>query len=264
MFYDQDIKGNALPRGTLCLTYDDGPGEAPGDGPGPRTRDIGRYLFEQGIGATFFVIGRHAEGRGDLLRQLARWGHLIGNHTYSHPGLVALATAGGDVVGELVRTAAIIEEHVGGGVIFFRAPYGNWREKKSPDSPEDKDTSVVAALLNRRGRLTDHVGPVNWDISAADYEYWKRGAPAEECARAYLEKIERVGRGIVLMHDSSEEDGPRANNRAAEVTRLIVPELKARGYRFVRLDEVPQVRRAVRRATAPGRGPAPVGRAPRR
>jgi peptidoglycan/xylan/chitin deacetylase (PgdA/CDA1 family) len=237
MFFDSDVRGRDLPPQTLCLTYDDGPGVG--------TAALGRFLHEQGVGATFFVIGRHAEGQADLLRQLAAWGHLIGNHTYTHPGLVALALAGGDVVGELTRTEEVIREHIAGGRVLFRAPYGNWREKQAPGSPHDRPTSIVAALLNRSPRLQNHVGPINWDISAADYEFWDRGAGAEECAAAYLEKIERVGRGIVLMHDSCAEERPRANNRTTEVTRLLVPVLKEKGYRFVRLDEVPQVRSAL-------------------
>jgi peptidoglycan/xylan/chitin deacetylase (PgdA/CDA1 family) len=256
MFFDQDLKGDRLPAQTLCLTYDDGPGETEGDGPGPHTLELGRYLFEQDIQATFFVVGRHAEGRDGLLRRLREWGHLVGNHTWSHPGLVALALAGGDVVGEVGRTAALIAPYVAGDVIFFRAPYGNWREKAGPDSAEDKATSIVADRLNRSGRFGDHVGPVNWDVCAEDWECWRHGLPAEECARRYLEEIDRVGRGIVLMHDSSEEEALRARNRALQATKLMVPVLKDRGYRFVRLDAVPQVQSAVRicrrrRAEAP-------------
>jgi hypothetical protein len=61
-----------------------------------------------------------------------------------------------------------------------------------------------------------------------------------------LEKIQAVEKGIVLMHDSSEEEAVRARNRTLELTKLIVPILKGRGYRFVRLDSVPQVQRAIR------------------
>jgi peptidoglycan/xylan/chitin deacetylase (PgdA/CDA1 family) len=243
VFLDRDIKGDGLPPRTVCLTYD--------DGPGPQTESLGRYLYGCGIAATFFVIGRQAEGRAGLLRRLAGWGHLVGNHTYSHPGLVALATAGGDVVAELKRADAVIKDFVPGRVTFFRAPYGNWREKEGPESTRDRDVSVVAGLLNRSGQFGRYVGPVNWDINAADYDFWRRGAPARECAEAYLEKIGRVGRGIILMHDGSEEEGPRANNRAAEATRLLVPALRAQGYRFIRLDAVPQVRSAVARGQLP-------------
>jgi peptidoglycan/xylan/chitin deacetylase (PgdA/CDA1 family) len=236
MFFHKDLKGYDLPPKTLCLTYD--------DGPGPDTLDLGRYLFDEGVRATFFVLGRHAEEYGDVLARLGAWGHRIGNHTYSHPGLVALTEAGGDVVGEVARTDALLRAHVPDAPVFFRAPYGNWRQKQ-PRTGQDSDTSIVAEVLNRSGRFPHYVGPVNWDISAADYDYWKRGAPAEECAAAYREKIGRAGRGIVLMHDSSEDPDVRPRNGALRATRLMVPALKAEGYRFVNLDDVPQVRSAV-------------------
>jgi peptidoglycan/xylan/chitin deacetylase (PgdA/CDA1 family) len=238
MFFDRDIKGNQLPPKRLCLTYDDGLGQTAGDGPGPRTRELARYLYEQGIRAAFFVVGRHAERYRDVLPHLQRWGHLIGNHTYSHPGLVALAEAGGYVIGEVAKTDAIIRSYVPAPVIFFRAPYGNWRQKDPRDGQQDLPTSIVADILNRSGRFPNYVGPVNWDISAADYDYWRRGASAAECAAAYLQKIERLGRGIVLMHDSSEDEAVRANNRTLELTKRIVPVLKERGYGFVGLDQI--------------------------
>jgi peptidoglycan/xylan/chitin deacetylase (PgdA/CDA1 family) len=246
MFFDRDIKGDRLPPRTLCLTYDDGPGETPGDGPGPHTLALGRYLFEQGIGATLFVVGASAARHPKVLRQLGEWGHLVGNHTYSHPGLAELAASGGDVVGELTRTDEEIRPHIAGGVVYVRAPYGNWREKRAPDSAEDRGVSIVAEVCNRSPRLRHHVGPVNWDISGHDYDYWRRGAAAEECLGEYLERTEALGRGLVLMHDSSEEKVVRFNNRTLELTRLLVPRLKAKGFRFVRLDAIPQVRSAAR------------------
>ncbi len=246
MFFDLDIKGDRLPPKTVCLTYDDGPGEIDRPGPGPRTSALGRYLFEQGIAATFFVLGRHVEAHPGLLPQLHSWGHLIGNHTYSHPGLVALAVDGGDVVGEIAKTDALIRAAVSGPVTFLRAPYGNWREKVAPGSDTDKRTSIVAEILNRSGRFPHYVGPINWDISSLDWEFWERGDPAERCAAALLEKVERIGRGIILMHDSSDDPAIGANNRTAEVTQLLVVALKQRGYRFVRLDQIPQVQSAMR------------------
>lgn len=229
MFFHQDIKGRHLPAGTLCLTYD--------DGPGAHTLELGRYLFEQGIAATFFVVGRHAEAHPDVLPRLQGWGHLIGNHTYSHPGLVALALSGGDVIGELSRTDRIIRPYVSTEKTYFRAPYGSWREKIAPDSDVDKDTSIIADILNRDGRFTDYVGPVNWDISAEDFACWSRGDSPEECANRYLTETERVGRGIVLMHDSSEDEDARRKNRTMQMTKILVPLLQERRYRFIRLDD---------------------------
>jgi peptidoglycan/xylan/chitin deacetylase (PgdA/CDA1 family) len=256
MFFDRDLNGYDLPPRTLCLTYD--------DGPGPDTRELGRYLSEQEIRATFFVVGRQAEDQPEVVAQLSAWGHTIGNHTYSHPGLVRVAETGGDVVGEIARTDALIRPQVRGNVVFLRAPYGNWRQK-DPETEEDREVSVVADVLNRSGRFADYLGPVNWDISAADYDFWKRGDSAEECARAYLAKIGRLERGIVLMHDSSIDPPVRARNRSLQTTRLIVPELKATGYRFVGLEEVPQIRAATEGsgfaapALARGRQDTPTG-----
>ncbi len=236
MFHHQDIKGGRLPRGTVCLTYD--------DGPGAHTRELGRYLFEEGIAATFFVVGSHAEPQRDVLAQLQSWGHLIGNHTYSHPGLVSLALAGGDVAGELKKTDDIIRPYVSGEVVLFRAPYGNWREK-APESDEDQEVSLIADILNRDGRFADYVGPINWDIVAEDWDCWRQGVSAEECARRYLAESEHVGGGIILMHDSSEEEFVRLRNQTMQMTKILVPLLKERGYHFVRLDAVPQVREAI-------------------
>ena len=173
-------------------------------------------------------------------------GHLVGNHTYSHPGLVALALAGGDVVGELERTDRLIRDAVTGPVTFLRAPYGNWREKIAPGSNVDKPTSIVAEILNRSGRFRHYVGPINWDISSLDWEFWGRGDTAEQCAAACLERVERIGRGIILMHDSSEDATLRAHNQTAETTRILVGALQQRDYRFVRLDAIPQVQSAMR------------------
>lgn len=246
MFFHIDIKADGLPPRTACLTYDDGPGETTGGGPGPRTAELGEYLFARGIGATFFVIGRHAERHRDVLAQLAGWGHLIGNHTYSHPGLANLAASGGDVIDEVARTDEIIAPFAGEGPRFLRPPYGNWRElEETGGVARDKPLSDVATALNRDGRFRDYVGPINWDISGGDFDFWRRRQPAEDCARLYLDLIRRQGRGIILMHDNSEEDPMRRGNRALEATKLIVPALEAEGYRFIRLDAIPQVRSAI-------------------
>ncbi|HMR67537.1 MAG TPA: hypothetical protein PKE64_26295, partial [Anaerolineae bacterium] len=129
---------------------------------------------------------------------------------------------------------------------FLRAPYGNWREKVSPESEIDQRTSLVAEILNHSGRFPHYVGPINWDISSLDWEFWERGDRAEQCAQACLEKIERLGRGIILMHDSSEIELVRAKNYTEAATRLLVPVLRQRGYDFVRLDAIPQVQSAMR------------------
>jgi peptidoglycan/xylan/chitin deacetylase (PgdA/CDA1 family) len=242
MLCHHDLRGQSLPERTVCLTYDDGPGETTGDGPGPRTSEIGRFLYERGIVGTFFVVGQHAERYPETMVRLQQWGHIIGNHTYSHPGLVDLARAEGDVVGEIARTDAIIRKYVHGRKVLLRPPYGSWREKSRPDGPQDAATSTVADLLNRSGRFPDYIGPIKWDIVGEDWECWRQGLTPAEATRRHVEATERVGRGIILLHDSADEPELRARNRTLELTQLLVAALQARGYRFVGVQQVPDIR----------------------
>ncbi len=235
MFYHHDLRAGELSDKAICLTFDDGPGETAGDGSGPRTSEIGRYLYDHGIVATFFVMGQHAEQYPETLRRLRDWGHLIGNHTWSHLGLVSLAQAGGDVVGELARTDALIRPYVKDPLTFFRPPYGNWRS-------EGQQQSIVADILNASGRLEHYVGPIGWDISFGEWDWWRRGDSAEACAVGFLQKIAERRRGIVLLHDSSEEAEVRTRNQTATLVKHMVPALIDQGYRFVRLDEIPQIK----------------------
>ena len=243
MFFDLDLRGDALPPKTLCLTYDDGPGRTEGGGPGPQTAELGHFLAERGIPATFFVIGAHVRANPGIVARLRAGGHLVANHTDTHPTLVSFVRDGGDVAEDLARAdLAIGSPSASGDVTYFRAPYGNWREDPEPSDPEaDATTSMTAQILNDGGRFPHMVGPIGWDIDQFDWNHWKSGTTAEECGQSYLEAIEAQGRGIVLLHDSSESEVFRVGNRAFEMTRWLVPLLEERGYRFVRLDQVPGV-----------------------
>jgi peptidoglycan/xylan/chitin deacetylase (PgdA/CDA1 family) len=233
MFFHHELRGSSLPPRTVCLTYDDGPGE--------HTEELARFLFERGITATFFVIGKHAALYPDVMARLCAWGHVVGNHTYNHPGLVDLAVSGGDVVGEVATADEIIKSYVSRERVFLRPPYGSWRQQTRPNGPQDFATSIVADALNGSGRFTNYVGPISWDIVAEDWHSWREGISPDECARKYLAATEEAGRGIILLHDSSEEEDQRPKNRTMEMTKLLVPLLSAHGYRFACLDDVPEI-----------------------
>ena len=95
----------------------------------------------------------------------------------------------------------------------------------------------MATVLNQSGRFEDYLGPIFWDISAADYDFWRLGKSSVAAAAAYLEHIARTERGIVLFHDSSENETLRRQNQVLALTTTLVPLLKNRGYRFVSLAE---------------------------
>ena len=227
MYATELLTGRALPTGTLCLTYDDGPGETDGDGAGPRTLPLAAYLADEGIRAAFFMTGRHVEQMAQAPAAVRALGHIVGNHTYSHPNLARLVRAGGDAAAEVSATDALIADG-GDAAVYFRPPYGEW-------SP------AVAAQLNDAAHPTQrHVGPVGWDVDCSDWELWQDRVGAGEAAEIFLTAIEAAGRGIVLMHDSTaDSEFIKQGNAAYPTTRLLVPELLRRGYTFVGLDEVP-------------------------
>src|SRR5208283_5509124 len=82
------VKGNDLPTKTVCLTFDDGPGDImSAEDPGPRTLQLAQFLAGRNIRATFFMIGKFVEQRRDIVCRVSQLGHLVGNHTYDHTNL---------------------------------------------------------------------------------------------------------------------------------------------------------------------------------
>src|ERR1051326_5849757 len=69
-----------LPPGSkqLALTYDDGPND-------PHTLDVLEVLSRHQVHATFFLIGQYVRQRPDIVSEIANAGHVIGNHTFTHP-----------------------------------------------------------------------------------------------------------------------------------------------------------------------------------
>src|SRR5690606_20720446 len=109
-------------RGTkkIALTFDDGPGEG--------TADILNTLASYKIRATFFVLGRMAKARPDLMARIQREGHIVASHAYTHRNLAALRRRGiQSVTNELANTHAVIAPYQNPGHgKYFRAPYGAW------------------------------------------------------------------------------------------------------------------------------------------
>lgn len=178
----------------IALTFDDGPDPT-------RTPALLDTLAELGVPATFFVLGAAADAHPELCARIAREGHELGNHTYSHRYLPLVRSR--NVAAELAATDAAIARATGVVPALVRPPYGG----RSP-----WNVRVFARLAKR---------VVLWDVNSYD---WK-GAPADEVVRRVLEHA-RPG-SIVLMHD-----GGRAN-LTVDAVRLLVPELRARGFELV-------------------------------
>jgi peptidoglycan/xylan/chitin deacetylase (PgdA/CDA1 family) len=216
------LDGRAFPEGVLSLTWD--------DGPDVHTLELARWLAEQKVSATFFVVGewdrelssdpgfgaatyrtgyRHIAILGDLVRL----GHRIGNHTLDHTLLADTSIEG--ATEQLVRAQVEIDPFIENELRLFRAPGGQW----SRDAASALDDPRLAGL----------VGPVRWDIDGKDWEASLRRTRPEAVAERYVAQIDRARRGIVLLHDRVGDVG---STYALDVAKRLVPQLKARGFVF--------------------------------
>jgi peptidoglycan-N-acetylglucosamine deacetylase len=163
---------------TWTLTFD--------DGPGPSTPALLDVLAAAGVRATFFLLGSNIERRPDVARRIAREGHVLGNHTFSHARPVAIDAAA--LVEEITRTDALIAELGGARVPPLRLPYGL--------VGADPRLAVIARL----GR--EHIG---W---TADFQDWLPCDATELAARMRAHVAERDD-AVLDLHDSSRAGAER-------------------------------------------------------
>ncbi len=95
----------------VALTYDDGPND-------PYTLQLLEVLGRHNVRATFFLIGQYVRQRPEIVRQIRAGGHLIGNHTMTHPVLLGLSPR--EIREQLADCNASIEDATGEAVRFFR------------------------------------------------------------------------------------------------------------------------------------------------
>jgi peptidoglycan/xylan/chitin deacetylase (PgdA/CDA1 family) len=178
----------------MVLTFD--------DGPDPRyTPAILDTLARYGVRAMFFVCGEMADENRDLVRRMAAEGHVIGNHTWSHPQLTRLSRPA--LESEIGRTSEVVQRTLGEPPKWFRAPYGAW----------NRAVFEIGADLGME--------PLAWTVDTLD---WKEPGATTIVSRA----LSGAGPGvIVLNHDAG-------GNRTQTVHALgtYLPQLLARGYRM--------------------------------
>lgn len=194
--------------GELALTFDDGPNPAWT----PRLLDV---LASYDVRATFFMVGSHAAAEPALVRQIVAAGHLVGNHSWSHPNLAV--TAGARVQEELVRTSQTLEEIIGAPVRYFRPPFGARR-------PE-------ALRVAKRLGMT----PVMWNAMTSD---WEEPSPDKIVSRLtrMIDRLERRGRAAnIVLHDGSHAEAAANRGPSVAAAAVLCVRYKAT-HRFVTLD----------------------------
>jgi peptidoglycan/xylan/chitin deacetylase (PgdA/CDA1 family) len=198
---------NRLPAGSnaVSITFDDGPNPV-------ATARILDVLHREGVQATFFVLGRHAERWPELVRRMAAEGHQLGNHGYWHRKLHRHSPA--YVRDDLVRGTVAIERASGGvRPRVFRAPHGFRNPWVTP----------IAASLGQR--------TIGWSLGV-----WDSARPgADEIARRALAGLSAGS--ILLLHDGDGYDADGDRLQTAEALPAIISGLRARGLTFSTLPE---------------------------
>lgn len=207
-----------MSRPIVALTFDDGPHPELT----PRLLDI---LRQNGVRATFYVIGRNVAAYPDIARRIVAEGHEIANHSYNHPALTSLGAARLDQ--ELASTSQIIERVTGRRPTNMRPPYGAINDR------------VRATILRDHG-----LDIIMWSCDPLD---WKR--PGAEVVRRRMVEGASPG-GILLAHD--------IHPGTIEAVPGVIQDLKAKGYGFATVSQLLALKEARPVASSAERTPTAV------
>ncbi len=205
-YYVLEHTGGSLPK-KMTITFDDGPSDY--------TSAVLDILKQKQVAATFFVIGENAEQYPSEVRREYAEGHVIGNHTYTHPNVAKESEEATNL--ELNTTLRLIEHDTGHGSILFRPPYNADSE---PQTPEEL---LPIQRAQDRGYITigEKIDPRDWEI----------GTTADKILAQVMEQ--KDDGHMILLHDGG---GDRSPTLAA--LPRIIDTLRAQGYQFVPLEEL--------------------------
>ena len=189
----------------VVLTFD--------DGPWPTTNAVVKALADECVRATFFAIGKHATYYPEVLRGVAAAGHSVGSHTWSHQNLSKKSPE--EAKAEIEKAISAVQWALGDQAqeaAFFRFP-----------------------ALQHPGEMVAYLGERNIAIFSTDMDSFdfKLRNP-EQIIKSIMTKLQKHGKGIVLMHDFQ--------SATSQALPQLLAELKAGGYKIVHMKSRTPVR----------------------
>ena len=178
----------------IALTFDDGPNAQ-------YTPILLDGLKKRNIRASFFLIGENIEGNEDILLQMRKDGHLIGNHTWDHVQLDKIPAEKARL--EIEKTNNRIYEVSGIYPSYVRPPFGAWI----------KDMELSVTML-----------PVFWDVDTLDWQ-----SKNIDSILSIAQKQVHDG-SIILMHDGYQT--------SVDAALKIADLFTEKGYVFVTADQL--------------------------
>lgn len=172
------INGRESKRQVL-FTFDDGPDHR-------ATPLLLDHLDFYGVKTVFFVNGHRMHSRRpdgaenvEVLRDIHRRGHVIGNHTFNHRDLSKMTEA--QMMREIDNTSRLVEKITGQRTWLFRPPFGK--------------IGSAGRYLARQGYTT-----VMWSLDPLD---WQTSDPQEVFDRVVDRLEESPSGGIIDLHDTN-------------------------------------------------------------
>lgn len=195
----------------LALTFDDGPNDA-------HTLKLLEVLAKHDVHGTFFMIGRFVRERPGIARAVAAAGHVIGNHTFTHPRLIFRSEA--QTRAELTNCRQALEDAIGAHSNLFRPPFGARRP-------------ATLRIARELGLET-----VMWNITGYDWN----APPASVIEARVARRIREGGGDIILLHDGGHRALGADRTQTVIATDHLIQKYKHQGFEFV---TVPKMMKAI-------------------
>lgn len=183
----------------VVLTFDDGPWPV-------NTPSVLKALEDECTKAVFFPIGKHATYHPEILKRVAAAGHTVGAHTWSHANLNSKKMTEQLAKDEIEKGFSAVKFALGAPPSpFFRFP-------------ELQHGPAAMTYLGSR-----NVAIFSCDLDSFDF----RAKDATQIVNTVMTKVEKSGKGIILMHDFQKH--------TAEALPILLRRLKAGGYKVVQM-----------------------------
>jgi len=196
-----------LPRGSkqIALTFDDGPND-------PHTLHLLNVLAKHNVLATFFLIGRYVRQRPDIVTEIAKQGHVIGNHAFTHPRLIF--RSGSRIREEILQCRGAIFDAVGEHSSLFRPPFGGRRPG-------------VFRIVRQLG-----LEPIMWNVTGYDWN-----PPSTDFIEQKVTSKIRGG-DVVLLHDGGHAAFGADRSKTVEAVDRLIARYSADGHEFVTIPQM--------------------------
>jgi peptidoglycan/xylan/chitin deacetylase (PgdA/CDA1 family) len=189
----------------IALTFDDGPND-------PHTLKLLEVLAKHNARATFFMIGNYVQQRPDIARAVAQAGHVLGNHTFTHPLLMFKSAT--ETRSQLLDCQHALEDAIGKHSNLFRPPFGGRRP----------------ATL--RGARELGLQTVMWNVTGYDWN----APPAAVIEKKVARQMQ--GGDVILLHDGGHRAMGTDRGQTVIATENLIRRYRDLGYEFVTIAKI--------------------------